>query len=85
MLPAQAGSLFSSGNGWKISLISLPSTLLPVNLPIAADDMTRPVKTKKAARTNEKYMSCASFDFLVFLGGSSSFTLRIGTLHCALD
>lgn len=62
----------TSGNGWKISLISLPSTLLPVNLPIAADDMTRPVKTKKAARTNEKYMSCASFDFLLFLGGSSS-------------
>ncbi len=47
---------FTSGNGWKRSLISLPSTLLPVNLPMASDDIMRPVNMKKAARTNTKYM-----------------------------
>jgi hypothetical protein len=46
-----------------MSLISLPSTLLPVILPMASDDMMRPVTMNQAARTKIKYMVLVSYFF----------------------
>ena len=69
---AAAKPMITSGNGWKISLISFPSMLLLVSLPIATGDIKMAVKKKRAARMRRKGMVMT----LVFLMVFSLLTMR---------
>lgn len=51
--------IFTSGNRRKISLMSLPSSLLLVNLPSATGGITMAVTTKMTTRNREKYILMA--------------------------